>query len=198
MAKKKKTGTSKKTRSSKTTKKKVTKKAAGKTAKKVQKKVQGKKGKAQPKKSKAKPAASSPGKKSGAARGAGKKGGRGSGGLTAAEIEAFRARLLDRRSVILGNLSKLEVGALRASEQDPSVDNMADYGTDNFEQDFTLGLMENVEAVLQEIDDALARIDEGTYGVCEGCSCNIPKARLKAIPYARFCVNCQSEMEKLV
>ena len=102
-----------------------------------------------------------------------------------------------RRSLILGNLSRMETGALRASDQDHSVDNMADFGTDNYEQDFTLGLMENVEAVVQEIDEALDRIGKGEYGICAGCSCQIPKARLKAIPYAQFCVNCQSEMEKM-
>ena len=72
---------------------------------------------------------------------------------------------------------------------------MADYGTDNYDQDFTLGLMENVEATTQEIDSALKRIQEGLYGICEGCSCIIPKARLKALPYAKFCVNCQSKRE---
>ena len=193
---KKKTGTSKKKKSSKTARKKAAKKAdpkvSAKPSKKTKKKTKAGSGKT---KAKAKSGSSTAKKKS---AGAAKKGGRGSGGLTRAEVEAFRTELLERRSVILGNLSNLEVGALRASEQDPSVDNMADYGTDNFEQDFTLGLMENVESVLKEIDDALLRIDGGTFGVCEGCSCHIPKARLKAIPYARFCVNCQSEMEKLV
>lgn len=188
---KKKSGTSKKKKVSKATGKKTAKKKAKKKAKKT--------GSPAARRTPVKKAVK---KARTAARAKGKKGGGGkprrSGALTAGEIEAFRNQLLQRRGLILNNLSKMESGALRACEQDPSVDNMADYGTDNFEQDFTLGLMENVESVLKEIDAAIARIDGGDFGVCEGCSCTIPKARLKAIPYARFCVSCQSEMEKLV
>jgi RNA polymerase-binding transcription factor DksA len=102
-----------------------------------------------------------------------------------------------KRALILGDLSKMEDSALRASEQDSSTDNMADYGTDNYEQDFTLGLIENVEAVVKEIDDALKRVDEKTFGICQRCQCVIPKARLKALPYARHCVQCQSDLEQL-
>ncbi|MBU0755691.1 MAG: TraR/DksA family transcriptional regulator [Planctomycetes bacterium] len=90
----------------------------------------------------------------------------------------------------------MELSALKAGEQDSSVDNMADYGTDNYEQDFTLGLMENVEGVIKEIDDALQRIEDKLYGICESCECDIPKPRLKALPYARYCVKCQSEKEE--
>jgi RNA polymerase-binding transcription factor DksA len=110
--------------------------------------------------------------------------------------KSYRVLLMNKRARILGDLAKMESGALRASGQDPSVDNMADHGTDNYEQDFTLGLMENVEGVVQEIDHALARLDDKTFGVCEECGCVIPKPRLQAIPYTRYCVACQSEMEK--
>lgn len=115
--------------------------------------------------------------------------------LTPAELRECRNMLLHKRALIAGDLSKMEMQALRASEQDSSVDNMADYGTDNYEQDFTLGLIENVEGVILDIDDALERIDDGIYGICEDCGCAIPKARLKALPYARNCVKCQSERE---
>jgi len=115
--------------------------------------------------------------------------------LPAADVRACQEILLEKRNMILGDLSKMEVATLRASEQDSSMDNMADYGTDNYEQDFTLSLMENVEGVIQEIDLALKRIEEGEYGVCEACGCVIPKARLMALPYARHCVQCQSKME---
>lgn len=117
------------------------------------------------------------------------------GNLTPAEMRECRNMLLHKRALIAGDLSKMEMQALRASEQDSSVDNMADYGTDNYEQDFTLGLIENVEGVILDIDDALERIDDGVYGICEDCGCAIPKARLKALPYARNCVKCQSERE---
>lgn len=116
-------------------------------------------------------------------------------GLTPAQLKACRNELMLKRAIILGDLSRMEVSALRASEQDSSLDNMADFGSDNYEQDFTLSLMENVEGVIQQIDDALKRIEDKSYGICESCGCDIPKARIKAIPYARFCVKCQSEQE---
>lgn len=110
-------------------------------------------------------------------------------------IKEYRELLLGKRALIEGDLSRMQDAALRASGQDPSVDHMADHGTDNYDQDFTLGLIENVGGIAKEIDDALKRIEGGTFGICEGCECSIPPARLKAIPYARFCVNCQSELE---
>jgi RNA polymerase-binding transcription factor DksA len=116
--------------------------------------------------------------------------------LTTKEKGDCRIMLHRKRALILGDLTKMESSALRASEQDPSVDNLADFGTDNYEQDFTLGLMENVEGVLKDIDNALERLGSGNFGICQECGCNIPKARLLAIPYARYCVACQSELEK--
>ncbi len=111
-------------------------------------------------------------------------------------VREFKHELIHKRAFILGSLSRMEDGALRAGGQDQSVDNMADYGTDNYEQDFTLGLMENVESVIQAIDWALERIEKKVFGICDECGCAIPKARIKAIPYARYCVNCQSKMEE--
>ena len=67
---------------------------------------------------------------------------------------------------------------------------MADLGTDNFEQEFTLGLMQNQAQALKEIDDALDRVRRGTFGRCEECAAAIPKGRLAALPYARHCVAC--------
>jgi RNA polymerase-binding transcription factor DksA len=67
---------------------------------------------------------------------------------------------------------------------------MADLGTDNFEQEFTLGLLENEERSLQEISAALDRIEQGTFGQCEECHRPIPKERLDAIPFTRHCVDC--------
>jgi RNA polymerase-binding protein DksA len=66
---------------------------------------------------------------------------------------------------------------------------MADLGTDNYEQEFALGLMDGERKLLREIDDALERIEQGTYGICEGTGKPILKARLKAQPWARYCVD---------
>jgi len=117
--------------------------------------------------------------------------------LTAAEVRRCKAQMLNKRAQIVGNITRMEDQALRSNKQEPSSDNMADYGTDNYEQDFTLGLIENVEATVQEIDEALKRISESKYGVCEGCQEPIPKPRLSVLPYAKFCVNCQSERESI-
>ena len=75
---------------------------------------------------------------------------------------------------------------------------MAELGTETYEQDFSLRVMEGDQDVLREIKAAFIRIENGTFGQCEGCveqgkpasRCMIPKARLKVIPYARHCVAC--------
>jgi DnaK suppressor protein len=73
---------------------------------------------------------------------------------------------------------------------------MADIGTDNFEQEFTLTLMESDEGTLASIEAALERVEDGTYGQCEECGARIPKARLTAVPYATMCVKCASDSER--
>ena len=73
---------------------------------------------------------------------------------------------------------------------------MADIGTDNFEQEFALGLMDGERKLLVEIRDALIRITEGVYGICEGTDKPITKARLNANPWARYCIEYANMVEK--
>ena len=73
---------------------------------------------------------------------------------------------------------------------------MADLGSDNFEQEFTLSLVANEEETLEQIEGALVRIEEGNYGMCAECEKRIPKTRLNAIPYTPFCVTCASEIQR--
>lgn len=73
---------------------------------------------------------------------------------------------------------------------------MADSGTDNFDRDFALSLLSSDQDALYEIDEALKRIEKDTYGVCELTGKIIPKARLDAIPWARFTVDAQRELER--
>ncbi|HEX43081.1 MAG TPA: hypothetical protein ENN81_13640 [Phycisphaerales bacterium] len=114
--------------------------------------------------------------------------------LTEAELLKFRNLLLAKRREIVGSFEEIENEALRQSRLDAAGDlssmpiHMADLGSDNFEQEFALGLMDNERQLLQEIDMALARIAEGTYGYCDGTGKPIPKARLAAKPWARYCV----------
>jgi RNA polymerase-binding protein DksA len=112
-----------------------------------------------------------------------------------ADIEHFKKLLLERRRRILGTVQGMEEEALKASDQDFSVDHMADHGSDNFEQDFTLALVESERRELIEIDRALQRIEHGTYGICEGTGEPIPKPRLEAIPHARYSVEYQRKLE---
>jgi DnaK suppressor protein len=72
---------------------------------------------------------------------------------------------------------------------------MADIGTDNFEREFTLTLVESKDRTLEQIEEALERMEDGIYGVCDNCSAKIPKTRLNAIPYAALCVRCAARVE---
>jgi len=110
------------------------------------------------------------------------------------ELEKFKATLLTKRQQLLGDVSDMREQALHQSRKDAAGDlssvpiHMADIGTDNYEQEFTLGLIENREAVLREIDEALQRIEDGTYGTCLATGKPISKARLKLNPWAKYCV----------
>jgi RNA polymerase-binding transcription factor DksA len=73
---------------------------------------------------------------------------------------------------------------------------MADSGTDNFDRDFALSLLSSDQDAIYEIDEALKRIDRKTYGVCELTGKQIPKARLEAIPWTRFTVEAQAQLER--
>ncbi len=118
--------------------------------------------------------------------------------LTVAEIRKFRELLLAKRNEILGNVATIENETFRKerSELSSMPLHMADAGSDNFEQDFALDLMDSERKLLAEINEALDRIEEGTYGVCQGKGKAIPKARLNAIPWARYCLQCAEMKEK--
>lgn len=118
--------------------------------------------------------------------------------LTPAEIEKFKALLLAKRGEILDSVTHMEDETLRKPRSDLSnmPIHLADAGSDTFELENTLGLVGSERKMLQEIDDALDRIENGTYGICEGGAEPISKARLKAIPWARYCVKCASLSEK--
>ncbi len=118
--------------------------------------------------------------------------------LTPDEIEKFKALLLAKRSEILDNVTHMEDETLRKQRSDLSnmPIHLADAGSDTFELENTLGLVGSERKLLQEIDDALARIEDNAYGICEGGGEAITKARLKAIPWARYCVKCASLSEK--
>ena len=122
--------------------------------------------------------------------------------LAVVDIEHFKQMLLEKRREILHSVSEIEDEALKKSRLDATGDlssmpiHMADIGTDNYEQEFALGLMDSERKLLREIDDALERIEQGTYGICEGTGKPIPKARLEAQSWARYCVEYARMIEK--
>jgi len=122
--------------------------------------------------------------------------------LSAEQIEHFRRLLLQRRRQILGDVDAMSGSNEPGSRQDATGDlssmpiHMADIGTDNYEQEFKLGLIESDRKQLEEIDHALAKIRKGTYGICEGTGRPIGLARLEAKPEARYCIEYARMLEK--
>ena len=122
--------------------------------------------------------------------------------LGPADMERFQQLLLQKRREILSNVSDIEGEALRKSRLDASGDlssmpiHMADLGTDNIEQEFSLELMDSERRLLVQIEDALGRIETGTYGICEGTGKPISKARLEAQPWARYSVEYAKMVEE--
>ncbi len=106
------------------------------------------------------------------------------------ELDAYKDLLLEKRRQIVGMVSGLESEALRSNGGNLSnmPIHMADVGSDVFEQDFTLGMAETERALLVEIDAALIRIKDKTYGVCQASGKPIPKTRLKAKPWAKYTI----------
>ncbi len=123
------------------------------------------------------------------------------GKMRTRERETFRQILLARRAQIVGDVNQMQDSTLNKSANSNSGDlsrvpfHMADVGTDNFEHEFTLGLIENEEDELHEIDEALDRIESGDFGRCNLCHTLIAKTRLKAIPYTKLCIECKRNEE---
>mgnify|MGYP000253550105 CR=1 FL=1 len=121
--------------------------------------------------------------------------------MTKAELEAYRQQLIQLRERLNGDVSHLADEALRKTEGSggnlsSTPIHMADLGSDAFEQENTLRLLENDEERLAQIAEALERINQGKFGRCEECHTVIPKARLKELPYTRYCVACARKLEQ--
>ncbi len=124
--------------------------------------------------------------------------------MTETEIAGFRQRLLDLMNRLGQDRSQLKDEALQSAggEASGGISNwplhMADLGTHQFEEDLTLTLLESKEQVLAEINRALARMDNGTFGQCEECGKKIPRERLEALPYTGLCLACAQQQEQEV
>jgi len=111
-----------------------------------------------------------------------------------AEWQMFYDRLLELREQLLHQMNGL---AKESAQELPGYSlHMADSGTDNFDRDFALSLLSSDQDAIYEIEEALKRIERSTYGICELTGKPIPKARLEAIPWTRFTVEAQAQLEK--
>src|SRR5260221_11628312 len=111
-----------------------------------------------------------------------------------ARLEAARTRLEEKRRAaqdLVSGTPEEAVQELATYDQ-----HLADQGTETFERERDLSVLQRVEAQLREVDDALARLDAGTYGRCEICGKEIGEARLEAMPAARYCLEDQARAER--
>jgi DnaK suppressor protein len=126
--------------------------------------------------------------------------------LKTTDLDEFKQMLLSLRARVRGDVEQMTTEALDRNgdgAESKSPTHLAELGTENYEQDFALRRVENEQELLDEIQEALGRIDRGNFGLCEGCvaagrspsKSAIPKARLKVIPYARNCVECERKRE---
>ena len=119
--------------------------------------------------------------------------------MTKTGMQSFRDQLLRLSSRLRGDMSDLGEEAFHRTG-DGNLSNLplhpADVGTDAFEQQVTFTLLENEGRTLAETAAALVRIEQDTFGLCEECQTEIPKARLEALPYTRHCIECARALER--
>jgi len=121
---------------------------------------------------------------------------------TKTELKKLRDKLVKEKARILEELIRLKGSSLHKSIKDASGDlsgytfHMADMATDLYDREFSLELAEGERKRLFDLDDAIKRVDEGTYGKCDECGILITKQRLKVVPQAQYCIKCQKEKEK--
>jgi len=117
------------------------------------------------------------------------------------KLVSFKKKLLQEREVLEKQYRDLEEGNLHNSQSEfsgemPFEEEYAASGTTTFERERDLSLSENVKDILKRVNEALDRIDNGTFGLCEMCGTPIPEERLKALPYANLCITCKQKEEK--
>jgi RNA polymerase-binding protein DksA len=114
------------------------------------------------------------------------------------ELDLYKKMLLQLRSKIAGDLQQIEGDSLSGNQPSSSgeLSDVADMATDNYDRELNIGLASNEQQLLNDIDVALKRIEDGTYGVCEIYGTPIPKKRLLAMPYTRLSMKAQEEEEK--
>jgi DnaK suppressor protein len=118
-----------------------------------------------------------------------------------AGMKSYKEKLLVKRARLRGDVSTMADAALNKTRSEANGDlssmpiHMADLGSDNFEQEFTLSLMATEEDHIDMIESALERIEDGVYGACLECDSQIKKTRLNALPDTPFCIQCATKLQ---
>lgn len=118
------------------------------------------------------------------------------------DLKTFKELLIKKKAEVAKSIEHIANDQLKTSQRDAAGDlsayslHMADMATDNYEREFALNLANNEQKVIHRIDEAIEKVDAGTFGLCEVCGKKIAKVRLKAVPYAELCVPCQEDQEK--
>ena len=121
--------------------------------------------------------------------------------MTPAELDGYRRQLINLERRLINDVHAVANDALRETGGEPSGSlsntpiHPADLGSDSFEQETAMGLLDNEERVLQQIRDAILRIDQGKYGRCQVCGKEIPSERFKALPFTPYCVECAERIK---
>lgn len=124
------------------------------------------------------------------------------GKLTKSELEKYRDILLKERDRLIGDINHIKDDHLQKSQKDITGElsgysiHIADMSGDDYDRGVALGIFTQEQEILYLIEEALKRIDEGVFGICEVCEKSISSKRLEAVPYATLCIQCQSDQEK--
>lgn len=112
--------------------------------------------------------------------------------------EALKALLQENHTKLVHDTENMEKDVhSEATGADVTFNHLADAGSDTYELDFSMEQLENKEHLIYQIEEALKKIEDGSYGVCETCNKAINLERLKAIPFATNCIACQESLEKV-
>lgn len=118
------------------------------------------------------------------------------------ELNVFKALLFKKKDELLEGIEHVSVDTLKKSQKDAAGDisaytfHMADVATDTYDREFSMGMGSSEREALYEVNEALKKIEDASYGVCETCRGAISKTRLKAVPQTKLCLKCQEVKEK--
>ncbi len=111
-------------------------------------------------------------------------------------VAKFKKLLLEKREDIAKEINHISREALKSQKGAPDdLSDTADMASDSYDRELSLNIAGEEQEIIYKIDDALRRIEEGKYGKCMSCDKKIPTRRLTAVPYAKYCIQCQSNIE---